>query len=105
MFVCASNGGEDGDSGFGKGSEVGGGDGDGEWSGVTRVVGMPSVDIGSLTSGCGSVGSSDSTESKRLSMVWLISSETPSSSCSRSQTSSLASVKVGVKDEVCATTS
>ena len=27
MFVCASNGGEDGGSGFGKGSEVGGGDG------------------------------------------------------------------------------
>ena len=30
MFVCASNGGEDGGSGCGGGSEVGGGDGDGE---------------------------------------------------------------------------
>ena len=40
-----------GGSGFGKGFLLGGGDGDGEWSGVSGVVGMCSVDGGSLTFG------------------------------------------------------
>ena len=77
MFVCASNGGEDGGFRFGGGSEVGGGDGDDECVGVTWVVGMPSVDLGFFTSRCWSMWSSDSMESKRLSIFWSIGSASP----------------------------
>ena len=77
MFVCASNGGEDGGSGFSGGSKVGGGDGNYECTGVTGIVRMPSIDVVFLTSGCGSMESSDSMESKRLSMFWSISSASP----------------------------
>ena len=48
---CVSGGfGIDG-SRFGKGSGLGSGGGDGEWSGVIGVIGILSVDVGSSTSG------------------------------------------------------
>ena len=59
---------EIGGSGFGKGFGLGGGDGDGEWSGIIGVVGIFSVDSGSLNSGGELVGSSEN----RLSITWLI---------------------------------
>ena len=46
-----SGGVETGSLGFGKGSGFRGGDGDGEWSGVSGVVGIFLVDGGSSTSG------------------------------------------------------
>ena len=67
-----------GDLGFGKGSQFEGGDGDGEWSSVSGVVGIFSADGGYSTSGGESVGSSESTEN-RLLISWL-SSNTPYSS-------------------------
>ena len=60
---CVSGGVETVVSGFGKDSGFGGGDGDGEWSGVSGVVGMCLVEGGSSTSGGELAGSSDSTES------------------------------------------
>ena len=48
---------------IGKGSRFEGGDGDGEWSGVSGVVGMCLVEGGSSTSGGELAGSSESTES------------------------------------------
>ena len=47
---------------------MGGGDGDGEWSGVIGVVGICLVDKGSSNFGVELVGSSES----RLSITWLI---------------------------------
>ena len=55
-----------GGSRFGKGSGFGGGDGDGEWSSVSGVVGIFSVDGGSSTSGGELVGLSESIESMLL---------------------------------------
>ena len=55
---CVSRGVEIGGSGFGKGSRLGGGDGDGEWSGVIGVVGIFLVDSGSSTSSGELAGSS-----------------------------------------------
>ena len=52
-----------GGSGFGKGSGFGGGDGDGEWSSVSGVVGIFSIDEGYSTSGGELVGSSKLIES------------------------------------------
>ena len=67
---CVSGGfGTDG-SGFGTGSVLGSGGGDGEWSGVIGVVGILSIDSGSSTYGGELPGSS----ANRLSITWLISS-------------------------------
>ena len=65
---CVSGGVEIGGSGFVKGFGLGGGDGDGEWSGVIGVVGIFSADNGSSTSGSELDGSSEN----RLSITWLI---------------------------------
>ena len=65
---CVSGGVEIGGSRFGKGSRLGGGGGDGEWSGVIGVVGIFSVDSGSSTFGGELAGSSKN----RLSITWLI---------------------------------
>ena len=65
---CVSGGVETGASGFDKGSGLGGGGGDGEWSGVIGVLGILSVNNGSLNSGGELVGSSEN----RLSITWLI---------------------------------
>ena len=62
-------------SGFGKGSRLGSGGRDGEWSGVIGAVGILSIDLGSSTSGGESSGSSEN----RLSITWLISSRLSSS--------------------------
>ena len=55
-----------GGSGFGKGSGFGGGDGDGEWSDLSGVVGIFSVDGGSSTSSGELAGSLESIESMLL---------------------------------------
>ena len=65
---CVSGGVEIGGSVFGQGSRLGGGGGDGEWSGVIGVLGILSVNSGSLTSGGELAGSSEN----RLSITWLI---------------------------------
>ena len=68
---CVSGGVETGGSRFGKYSWFGGGDGDGEWSGVSGVVGIFPVNRESTTSVGESTGSSRLSE-KRLSTSWLI---------------------------------
>ena len=94
---CVSGGfGTDG-SGFGKGSRLGGGGGDGEWLGVIGVVGIFSVNVGSSTSG----GESSRLSENRLSITRCISSKLSSSS---SLAGSLANgghgMSRGIKDEV-----
>ena len=97
VIGCVSGGfGTDG-SGFGKGSVLGSGGGDGEWSSVIGLVGIFSVDVGSSTSGGESSGSSEN----RLSITRLISSRLSSST---SLVGSLANggcgMARGMKDEV-----
>ena len=65
---CVSGGVEIGGSGFGKSSVLGGADGDGEWSGVNGVVGIFSIDNGSLTFG----GELARSLNSRVSITWLI---------------------------------
>ena len=67
---CVSGGFETEFSGFCKGYGLGSGGGYGEWSSVISVVGILSVDSGSLTSG----GDLDGSLENRLSITWLISS-------------------------------
>ena len=66
---CVSRVFEIGGPGFGKGSGLGSSGGNGEWSGVIGVVGILSVDSGSLNSSGELFGSSEN----RLSITWLIS--------------------------------
>ena len=79
---------------------MGGGDGDGEWSGVIGVVGIFSVNNGSSNSGAELAGSSDS----RLSITWLITKISSWLSSSASLASSLVGkgweTSDGVNDEV-----
>ena len=86
--------------GFGKGSRLGIGGGDGEWSGVIGVVGIFSVDSGSSTSGGELAGSSEN----RLSITYLIAKIYSWLSSSESLTGSLAGkgweISDGVNDEV-----
>ena len=94
---CVSGGVEIGGSGFGKGSILGGGDGDGEWSGVIGVVGIFSVDVGSSTSGGESSGSSEN----RLSITRLIYFRlTSSTSLVGSLANGGCGMSTGIKDEV-----
>ena len=82
---------------FGKGSGLGSGGGDGEWSGVIGVVGILSLDSGYLTSG----GELSMSSKNRFSITWFISSRFFSST---SLAISLANVgcriSAGIKDEV-----
>ena len=97
VAICVSRGfGTDG-SGFGKGSRLGSGGGDGEWSGVIGVVGIWSLGVGSSTCGGESSGSSEN----KLSITRLISSWLSSST---SLPGSLDNVRggmfAGIRDEV-----
>ena len=56
---CVSRGFETGGPGFGKGSRLGSGGGDGEWSSVIGVVGILSVNSGYSTYGGELAGSSE----------------------------------------------
>ena len=98
---CVSGGIETGGSRFGKGSGLGGGGGDGECFGVIGVVGILSVDSGSLIS-CGELaGSSEN----RLSITWLTTKISSGLSSSASIAGSLAGMRFetsdGVNEEVC----
>ena len=83
--------------GFGTGSRLGSGGGNGEWSGVIGVVGILSVGVGSST--CG--GESSRSSENSLSITQLIYSRFSSST---SLSSSLANggcgMLEGIKDEV-----
>ena len=101
MAWCVSRGFEIDGPSFGKGSGLGSGGGDGEWSSVIGVVGILSVNVGSSTSGGESSGSSEN----RLLITRLISSRLSSST---SLVGSLASggcgMLKGIMDEVQLTT-
>ena len=74
---CVSGGYDTDGSGCGNvsGLEIGGGDGDGEWSGVIGVVGILLVDVGSSNYG----GELSRSLENRLLITWLISSKLSSS--------------------------
>ena len=97
---CVYGGFETSGIGFGKGSILGGGDGDGEWSSVIGVVGIFLVEGRFLTVGGELVGLLEN----RLSITWLIAKISSWLSSSESLTSSLASkgweISDGVNDEV-----
>ena len=76
---------------------MGSGGGDGEWSGVIGVVGIFSVDVGSLNYG----GESSSSSENRLSITWLISSWLSSSaSLAGSLAGGGCEMSKGIMDEV-----
>ena len=94
---CVSGGFHTDGSWFGKGSVLGSGSGDGEWSSVIGVVGILSVDVGSSTSS----GESSRSSENRLSITQLISSRLSSfTSLAGSLAGGGCGMSKGIMDEV-----